>query len=267
MPEIALKGFGEVVKTVTFRIRRYDPENEGRPEYKEYRVPIQRGMSVLDAILYVKEHLDPSLSVRYSCRMGICGSCGMIINGKEKLACQTQVLELKKDLIKIDPMGNYQIVKDLVPDLTKLFRNHESVKPYIIREEEVATSEYLQTPSEREKYAMFTDCILCGMCLSACPTNAADELYLGPQALTQSMRYIADNRDLGFDERLNTVDSKHGVWRCHFSGACSEVCPKGVDPALGIQMLRQVLTLNIFVRYKQKGTIKGAERKSVTDVS
>ncbi len=267
MQEIVLKGFGEVVKTITFRIRRYDPENKELPKYMEYKVPIQKGMTVLDSILYIKEHLDHSLAARYSCRMGICGSCGMIINGKEKLACQTQVLELGKNLIKVDPMGNYEITKDLVPDVSKLFRNHETVKPFIIREEEEPKSEFLQTPEQREEFAMFTDCILCGMCLSACPTSASDELYLGPQALAQGYRYIADNRDLGFNERLNALDSKHGVWRCHFSGACSEVCPKGVDPALAIQLLRQVLTTNVFVKFKQKGTTKAPERKSVSGVS
>ncbi|MCL5790051.1 MAG: succinate dehydrogenase iron-sulfur subunit [Candidatus Thermoplasmatota archaeon] len=267
MEEMVLKGFGEVVKTVTFRVRRYDPENKELPKYMEYKVPIQKGMTVLDSILYIKEHLDHSLAARYSCRMGICGSCGMIINGKERLACQTQVLELGKDLIKVDPMGNYAITKDLVPDISKLFRNHETVKPFIIREEEEPKSEFLQTPEQRESFAMFTDCILCGLCLSACPTNASDELYLGPQALAQGYRYIADNRDLGFNERLNALDSKHGVWRCHFSGACSEVCPKGVDPALAIQLLRQTLTANVFVRFKQKDAPKGPERKSVTGVS
>jgi succinate dehydrogenase / fumarate reductase iron-sulfur subunit len=265
--DVALKGFGEVVKTVTLRVRRYDPEKESLPTYMEYKVPVQKGMTVLDGILYIKEHIDPSLSARYSCRMGICGSCGMIIDGKERLACQTQILELKKDLIKVDPMGNYKIVKDLVPDLSKLFRNHEAVKPYIVREEEKPTAEYLQTPEQREKYGMFTDCILCGACLSACPTSAADELYLGPQALAQAFRYISDSRDTGFYERLNVLDSKHGVWRCHFSGACSEVCPKGVDPALGIQLLKEVLTKNIFVKYKQVPSPVGPERKSVVETS
>ncbi len=267
MEQLILKDFGEVVKTVTFRVRRYDPEKDDAPRYEEYRVPVQKGMTVLDGILYIKEHIDHTLSARYSCRMGICGSCGMIINGKERLACQTQILELGKDLIKVDPMGNYEVVKDLVPDLSKLFRNHQNVKPFIIRDEEEPKGEYLQTPGQRERYAMFTDCILCGLCLSACPTSASDELYLGPQALAQGFRYIADNRDLGFEERLNVLDSKHGVWRCHFSGACSEVCPKGVDPALAIQLLRQVMTTNVFVRFKQKGTETGPERKSVSGVS
>ena len=267
MQEVALKGFGEVVKTVTLRIRRYDPESGEPPKYVEYKVPVQMGMTVLDGILYVKEHLDHTVSARYSCRMGICGSCGMIINGRERLACQTQILELGKDLVKIDPMGNYGTVKDLVPDLTKLFRNHESVKPYVIRDEEEPKGEYLQTPEQRENYAMFTDCIMCGLCLSACPTNATDELYLGPQALAQAFRYISDNRDLGLNERLNVLDSKHGVWRCHFSGACSDVCPKGVDPALGTQLLRQLLTSNVFVKFEQKGAPKGPDRKSVTGVS
>jgi len=263
--ETILKGFGEVVKTVTFRVRRYDPEKDKAPSYKEYKVPVQKGMTVLDGILYIKENLDHSLSARYSCRMGICGSCGMIINGRERLACQTQILELNKDLIKVDPMGNYALIKDLVPDLEKLFKNHRAVKPYIIREEEKADAEYLQKPEQREKFAMFTECILCGLCVSACPTNGADELYLGPQALAQAFRYIADNRDLGFNERLNVLDSKHGVWRCHFSGSCSDVCPKGVDPALAIQYLKGLLTANVFVKHQQEGAVKGEPRKSVLE--
>ncbi len=264
--ELILKGFGEVVKTVTFRVRRYDPEKKEMPRYMEYKVPVQKGMTVLDGILYIKEHLDPSLAARYSCRMGICGSCAMIINGRERLACQTQILELNKDLIKLDPLGNYETVKDLVPDLNKLFKNHESVKPYIVREEAEPYGEYLQLPEEREKYAMFTECIMCGACLSACPTMATDDLYLGPQALAQAYRYIADSRDAGFNERLNLLDSKHGVWRCHFAGACSDVCPKGVDPALAIQLLRGVLSKNIFIKYKQNPAKLGPERASVKEV-
>jgi succinate dehydrogenase subunit B (EC 1.3.5.1) len=263
--QVILKGFGEVVKEVTFRVRRYDPEKDNTPKYSEYKVPVKKGMTVLDGILYIKEHIDPSLSARYSCRMGICGSCAMIINGKERLACQTQILELNKDLIKVDPLGNYNLIKDLVPDLSKLFNNHKSVKPYIIRDDNPPTAEYLQKPEEREKYAMFTECILCGACLSACPTMAADDLYLGPQALAQAYRYIADSRDMGFEERLNVLDSKHGVWRCHFAGACSEVCPKGVDPALAIQLLRGVLMKNSFFGYKQVPAPVGKERPTVVE--
>ncbi|MCL4412686.1 MAG: succinate dehydrogenase iron-sulfur subunit [Candidatus Thermoplasmatota archaeon] len=265
--ELMLKGFGEVVKTVTLRVRRYDPEKKELPKYMEYKVPVQRGMTVLDGILYIKEHIDPSLAARYSCRMGICGSCAMIINNRERLACQTQILDLGKDLIKVDPMGNYDLVKDLVPDLTKLFRNHESIKPYIIRQEEKVTGEFLQLPEERELYSMFTECIMCGACLSACPTMATDELYLGPQALAQSFRYIADSRDIGFNERLNLLDSKHGVWRCHFAGACSDVCPKGIDPALAIQLLKGMLAKNVFVKYQQKPAKIGPDRKSILETA
>lgn len=264
--EVLLKGFGEVVKTVTLRVRRYDPE-KNMPKYNEYKVPVKRGMSVLDSILYIKEYLDPSISVRYSCRMGICGSCGVLIDGKEKLACQTQILDLNKDLIRVDPLGNFDIVKDLVPQLDNLFRNHEKVKPYIIREDENTHSEYLQTPKERGKYEMFTNCILCGACLSACPTSATDPQYLGPQALAQAFRYITDTRDNGFCDRLNAIDSKHGVWRCHFSGSCSDVCPKGVDPALAIQLLREVLTKNVFVKHKQVPASLGPVRKSTVETS
>jgi succinate dehydrogenase / fumarate reductase iron-sulfur subunit len=141
-------------------------------------------------------------------------------------------------------MSNFPIVRDLVVNFERLFANHKKMQPFIIRDDtEVgwSTKEFLQTPKEHEEYIQFANCIKCGLCNSACPTMATDSSFLGPQALGQAYRYVADNRDKGKDKRLKIIDESHGIWRCHFAGSCSQVCPKGVDPAMGIQMLRGYL--------------------------
>ena len=168
----------------------------------------------------------------------------MIINGKPKLACFTKISELDSDVVTVEPMNNFPLIRDLVVGFEKMFSTHKRMKPYIIREDsEISsgTKEFLQTPEDVEKYIQFSSCIKCGLCNSACPTMATDSMFIGPQALAQAYRYIADNRDKGKDERLRIIDEPHGIWRCHFAGSCSQVCPKGVDPAMGIQLLRGYL--------------------------
>jgi succinate dehydrogenase / fumarate reductase, iron-sulfur subunit len=232
----------KVLKTVTFEVLRYSPESGGSPRLQEYQVPVTKGMTVLDALLWIKENLDPTLSWRSSCRMGVCGSCGMFINGLPRLACNNQIMHLHSDRVTVKPLPNYDIIRDLVPDLEGFFARHRTSKPWLIRrdlkEQEAATAEYFQSPEELVNYIQFSYCIKCGLCLSACPTVATDSNYLGSQALGQAWRYIADSRDEGAAER-EEVYSDHGVYRCHFAGACSEVCPKGVDPAFAIQLLKR----------------------------
>ncbi len=248
----------EIVKTVTFKIEKFDPEKDSKPHYAEYKVPVYRGMTVLDGLLYVKEDVDGTINFRYSCRMGICGSCGMFINGKPRMACMTQILELDSDVIEIAPLPNYDNIRDLVPDSTPLFEKHKKIKPYLIREDtkeqENPIGEYYQTPEEHEYYSQFSFCIKCGLCYAACPSVASDPEYLGPQALTQAYRYSVDTRDEGFVERVMVVDDPHGCWRCHYAGACSEVCPKGVDPAKAIQLLKGlILKYRLGLKKKRKG--------------
>ncbi|MBW1973512.1 MAG: succinate dehydrogenase iron-sulfur subunit [Deltaproteobacteria bacterium] len=233
----------EVIKEVIFRVHRFSPDDGKPPRMQDYKVPVKRGMTVLDGLHYIRDNLDSTLSYRFSCRMAICGSCGMFINNLPRLACKTQILELEADTIEVKPLPNYEVIKDLVPDLSDFFEKHRSVMPYLIREEEEEkidppTNEFLQTPDELERFLQFAYCTKCGLCLAGCPTVATDKVFLGPMALAQAFRYNSDTRDQGFEKRLELLCVPEGPWRCHFAGSCSEVCPKGVDPALGVQLLK-----------------------------
>ena len=230
-------------KILTLRILKFNPKTDDKKKFIEYQIPYEKWTTVLDTILDVKKHLDHSIAVRYSCRQASCGSCGMIINGRPRLACFTKISELDSRVITVEPMNNFPIIRDLVVGFDRLFKTHKKLKPYIISEdsETISTKEFLQTPQEVEKYIQFANCIKCGLCNSVCPTMATDSSFIGPQALAQAYRYVADTRDKGKDDRLKIIDDSHGIWRCHFAGSCSQVCPKGVDPAMGIQLLRGYL--------------------------
>ena len=226
---------------ITLRIARYNPEHDTVKKFMEFQVPYEKWTTVLEAILEVKKYFDHSVAVRYSCRQATCGSCGMIINGKPRLACFTKISELNSNIITVEPMNNFPIIRDLAVKFERLFDTHHKVKPYLIRDDTditTDTKEFLQSPEELEQYIQFSNCIKCGLCNSACPTMATDSSFVGPQALAQAYRYVADSRDKGKDNRLQIIDDSHGIWRCHFAGSCSQVCPKGVDPAMGIQLLR-----------------------------
>ena len=230
-------------RMITVKIARQEADGTGK-KFMSYRVPAEKWTTVLDAILDVKKHLDHSIGVRYSCRQATCGSCGMVINGKPRLACFTKLDELDSDEITIEPMKNFPIIRDLAVKFDNMFAMHRKLKPYIIREDsdvKPGDRDLIQTPEELEKFIQFSGCIKCGLCNSACPTMATDTSFVGPQALAQAYRYIADNRDKGKDNRLKIIDDSHGIWRCHSAGSCSQVCPKGVDPAMGIQLLRGYL--------------------------
>jgi succinate dehydrogenase / fumarate reductase, iron-sulfur subunit len=218
--------------------------------FDSFEIPLKRWTTVLDALIYAKSYMDSSIGIRYSCRMASCGSCGMKINGIPRLACYTNISELEGDTVTCEPLSNFPHMRDLVTDFSQFFTHHKEMSPYIYNDKadirtapdkeirEDLLSEFLQTPQDVERYLQFSYCIRCGLCYSACPTVATDTKFPGPQALSQAYRYYADTRDNGAKERINNIDNKHGIWRCHFAGSCSQVCPKGVDPALGIQLLR-----------------------------
>jgi len=228
---------------VRLRIQRFDPSRDKKPTFTEYAVPVAPAMTVLEALLYVKNYVDHSVAVRFSCRMSSCGSCGMKIDGRPRLACETQLSALRGPEVRVQPMDNYPIIRDLVVDMEGFFRHHRELAPHLKRadsaEQEHPTREYTMSPEELDSIQQFTYCIKCGLCTSSCPTVGTDTLFPGPQALAQAYRYTMDVRDEGGKERFALLDTEHGVFRCHFAGSCSAVCPKGVDPALGIQLLKR----------------------------
>jgi len=231
-------------QTILLRVFRYNPNVKGEDaRMVTYRVPMSKGLTVLDALLWVKEHVDNGLSFRYSCRMGICGSCGMLINGKPNLGCETQIAELGTDVVEIGPLTNTDVIRDVATDFTDFFSHHNKIKPYLIRKENGAgqsiEKELLQTEEQKLEFYQFTMCIMCGLCDAACPIVGMDKDFLGPQALAQAYRFGIDSRDQGWPERKAIVDSPHGCFRCELAGSCSAVCPKGVDPGMGVQLLKQ----------------------------
>jgi succinate dehydrogenase / fumarate reductase iron-sulfur subunit len=228
---------------VKLMVQRFNPMVDAKPHFAEYTVPVREGMTVLDAVLYARDYIDHSIAVRFSCRQASCGSCGMKINGKAALACYTQLVELKGGKVVAQPLDNFAIIKDLVTDLESFFEKHRSMTPHLVRsdsqEAEKPNAEFVMSPEELERVLQFTYCIKCGLCTSSCPTSSTDSLFPGPQALAQAFRYTDDVRDEGGAQRIEALDTTHGIWRCHFAGTCSAVCPKGVDPALGIQLMKR----------------------------
>jgi succinate dehydrogenase / fumarate reductase, iron-sulfur subunit len=243
--EINLPRGSDDTSDIVLNIYRGGPNQKPENSYDSYRVPVSRWTTVLDALIYAKERLDSSVAIRYSCRMASCGSCGMKINGIPRLACYTKISELGTHTITCEPLPNFPLIRDLVTDFQEFFDHHKKIQPYIQNLHPDPSidklSEFEQTPQEVDEFLQFSYCIKCGLCYSACPTVATDTKFPGPQALAQAYRYFADSRDDAVEKRLSIIDDKHGIWRCHFAGSCSKVCPKGVDPALGIQMLRSHL--------------------------
>ena len=224
-----------------------------------YGLKYRKGMTVLDALVDVREKKDSTLGFRHSCRMGICGSCGMTIDGVPRLACQTQVSGLGEDVIKVEPLHGAKVMRDLIVDIAPFLSMHRSVSPYLIRddikERESSDREYRVLSEEVRRFLQFDYCIMCSLCYSACPTVALDPYYLGPQAIAQAYRYMADPRDEGWKQRIDILDDAHGVWRCHVAGACSFVCPKDVDPAKAIQLARkEVLKRRVLRKKARKGS-------------
>jgi succinate dehydrogenase / fumarate reductase iron-sulfur subunit len=233
---------------VIFRIRRFDPVADTAPRWEEYRLPYTPGMTVLEGLRRIKETASPTLAWRSSCRMGVCGSCGMFINGRPRLACNTQITELGTNLVLVAPLPNFNTIRDLVPDLMPMFDAHIALHPHVLRddvdEQYEPTGEFFQSSHEVEQYLQFSYCIKCGCCMAACPTYATDPTYSGPMPLGQAHRYNADTRDSGFRTRKQELAGERGPWRCHYAGECSRVCPKGVDPAKAIQLMKRELVLD-----------------------
>ena len=229
-----------MAETITLEVARYRPETDKEPAFQHYEVPLRRDWVVLDALNYVKDKVDGSLSFRWSCRMGICGSCGMTVNGEPKLTCATFVSSYAPGPVRVEPLKNFPVIRDLIIDMTDFMIKLSKVKPWIIRTEEkpVAEGEFLQTPEELDTFKQFSMCINCMLCNAACPVYGLDPAFAGPAAIALAQRYNLDSRDQGSSERLNILSQDDGIWGCTFVGECTQVCPENVDPAGAIQQYK-----------------------------
>jgi fumarate reductase iron-sulfur subunit len=226
-----------VPDNITLQVSCYRPEEDTEPTLREYDVPLRKDWSVLDALNYIKDHLDGTLSYRWSCRMGICGSCGMTVNGEPKLSCATFLTEHAPRPVRVEPLRNFPVIRDLVVEIRDFMRKLPTVRPWIVRDDKwpVPAGEYLQTPEEMDAYHQYSQCINCMLCYSACPVYGLDSKFIGPAAIALAQRYNLDTRDAGSDIRLDVLNEEDGVWGCTFVGECTTACPKDVDPAGAIQ--------------------------------
>ncbi|HEY3003012.1 MAG TPA: succinate dehydrogenase/fumarate reductase iron-sulfur subunit [Kribbellaceae bacterium] len=222
---------------ITLEVARYRPEQDTEPVMQSYEVPLRKDWAILDGLNHVKDNLDGTLSYRWSCRMGICGSCGMTVNGDPKLTCATFLTDYAPGPVRIEPLRNFPVIRDLVVDIDDFMSKLPTVKPWLVRDQQspVEEGEYLQTPEELDEYKQYSMCINCMLCYAACPVYALDDKFVGPAALALAQRYNLDSRDDGAADRRDVLSSDEGVWACTFVGECSAVCPKDVDPAGAIQ--------------------------------
>ena len=230
---------------ITLEVSRYRPEEEAEPVFQSYEVPFRKDWVILDAINYIKDNIDGTLSYRWSCRMGVCGSCGMMVNGTPVLTCATFLEKYLPGPIRVEPLDNFPVVRDLVIEMTDFMEKLESVKPWIIRDEEkpLEDGEYLQTPAQLADFEQFSMCINCLLCYAACPVYGLEPGFTGPAVIALAQRYNLDSRDQGAGERNAVLNTDEGIWQCTLVGECSEVCPKDVDPAAAIQRYKVSSTL------------------------
>ena len=226
-----------------FKIYRWDPESGQNPRYDTFEIDLDDcGPMVLDALIKIKNEIDPTLTFRRSCREGICGSCSMNLNGRNGLACTTAMEDLSGE-IRITPLPHMEVVKDLVPDFTHFYAQYASIRPWL---QTVSTTpsgkERLQSPEQREQLDGLYECILCACCSTACPSYWWNsDKFLGPAILLQAYRWLADSRDEMTGERLDALEDPFRLYRCHTIMNCANVCPKGLNPAKAIAETKKML--------------------------
>ena len=222
---------------ITLQVARYRPEQDSGVTFDEHEVPCPKDWVVLDGLNHIKDHLDGTLSYRWSCRMGICGSCGMTVNGEPKLTCATFLADYAPGPIRVEPLRNFPVIRDLIVDIGDFMRKLVRVTPWLVRDVDtpVAEGEYRQTPEQLDEYKSFSMCINCMLCYAACPIYGLDPKFIGPAAIALAQRYNLDSRDEGAVQRMAVLSEHEGIWGCTFVGECTKVCPKHVDPAGAIQ--------------------------------
>ena len=226
-----------------FRVYRWDPDSGNNPRMDTYEIDLDKcGPMVLDAIIYIKNELDTTLTFRRSCREGICGSCAMNIGGTNTLACIIAIEDIKGD-ISIYPLPHMPVIKDLVPDMTNFYAQYASIKPWIQTQSPPPPDrERLQSKDERAELDGLYECILCACCSTSCPSYWWNsDRYLGPATLLQAYRWIADSRDENTGERLDELEDPFRLYRCHTIMNCTSTCPKGLNPAKAIGKIKKLL--------------------------
>ncbi|HUF55418.1 MAG TPA: succinate dehydrogenase iron-sulfur subunit [Thermohalobaculum sp.] len=226
----------------TFRIYRWDPDKAENPRIDTYHVDLDDcGPMILDAVIWIKNNVDPTLTFRRSCREGICGSCAFNIDGINTLACTYGIDEVEGD-VKIYPLPHMAVVKDLVPDLSHFFAQHAAVKPWLETRSPEPAREWRQSTEDRAELDGLYECILCACCSTACPSYWWNsDRFLGPAALLQSYRWIADSRDEATGERLDQLEDPFRLYRCHTIMNCARTCPKGLNPARAIAEIKKMM--------------------------
>ncbi|AUR52683.1 succinate dehydrogenase iron-sulfur subunit [Aquella oligotrophica] len=233
-------------KKMKFSIYRYNPEVDKKPYYKDYEVELgDQDKKLLNALVKIKEELDDSVSFRRSCREGVCGSDAVNINGRNGLACLTDLADLKEPVV-LNPIPGLPVVRDLIVDMTQFFHQYHSIKPYVIDERPMPERERLQSPEDRKDLDGVIECILCACCSTSCPSFWWNpDKFLGPAALLHAYRFLADSRDQATNERLNDLNDPYRLFRCHTIMNCVDVCPKHLNPTKAIGKIKEMMVARI----------------------
>ena len=231
---------------VTLKIKRFNPEQDPKPGWKEYEVEVDPTDRLLDALHQVKWYQDGTLAFRRSCAHGVCGSDAMTVNSVNRLACKVLMSELGTK-VTVEPLRGFPVVKDLVVDMEPFFGKYRSIKPYLISYEPDPPVERYQSPEERATFDDTTKCILCGACTGSCPSFWGNNDYVGPAAIVQAHRFIFDSRDQGANERLEVLNDRDGVWRCRTIFNCVGACPREIDVTRAIGEVKKLLLFNRMV--------------------
>jgi succinate dehydrogenase / fumarate reductase iron-sulfur subunit len=230
-------------RSKAFKIYRYDPDSGANPRYDTYSIDLDKcGPMVLDALIHIKDDIDPTLTFRRSCREGICGSCAMNMDGRNGLACTTALEDLDGE-VKITPLPHMEVIKDLVPDMTHFYAQYASIQPWLkTTSPDPSGKERLQSPEDRAKLDGLYECILCACCSTSCPSYWWNsDKFLGPAILLQAYRWLADSRDEATGQRLDQLEDPFRLYRCHTIMNCSNVCPKGLSPAKAIAETKKLV--------------------------
>jgi succinate dehydrogenase / fumarate reductase iron-sulfur subunit len=230
------------MKKMKFSIYRYNPETDKKPYYQDYEVELDaHDTKLLNALVKIKDYMDDSLSFRRSCREGVCGSDAININGRNGLACLTNLSELKEPVV-IRPIPGLPVIRDLIVDMTQFFNQYNSIKPYVIDENAMPERERLQSPEDRDELNGVIECILCACCSTACPSFWWNpDKFAGPAALLHAYRFIADTRDQATEERLDYLNDPYRLFRCHTIMNCADVCPKYLNPTRAIGKIKELM--------------------------